>query len=348
MMKGYDRMYRILIADNDRLSQKAIEKMISHMEGFEVAAVTQTKEETLKYLRGNLVDILFVDVVEPVLEGVDIARQVYEEYPSTVIYTMMLYGNGSNMQDVLREIPKSYLEKPFSFLQFRTLLNNYRTEHEGSLHYPLEQLITIIKEKDFSRLYYSVAEVVDLIYDKADGDPVRLMDTLSYIGQSMINLPEFYDDKGAKSIGTLFPINEGLLQERKVSELWLFRVMNYIFQVVSVQRYPLLENVFDYIENHIKEDISLNNIVESCAVSQGYLSRIFKNQFGISVMEYLHMRKIYLAKGYFYFTEESVSEIAFKLGYNESGYFSKVFKKYEHMTVKDYRQSIKDKYTEEI
>lgn len=60
------------------------------------------------------------------------------------------------------------------------------------------------------------------------------------------------------------------------------------------------------------------------------------------------MRKIYLAKGYFYFTEESVSEIAFKLGYNESGYFSKVFKKYEHITVKDYRQSIKENMQKEF
>ena len=60
------------------------------------------------------------------------------------------------------------------------------------------------------------------------------------------------------------------------------------------------------------------------------------------------MRKIYLAKGYFYFTDDSIAEVAFRLGYNESSYFSKVFKKvtgmspkeYENMTVKQYKAQI--------
>ena len=117
-------------------------------------------------------------------------------------------------------------------------------------------------------------------------------------------------------------------------------MIDYIFQKNSSNRYPLLHNVFLYIENNIKSDISLNKIIENCAISQGYLSRIFKEQFQVSVMEYLHMRKIYLAKGYFYFTDDSIAEVAFRLGYNESSYFSKVFKKYENMTVKQYRAQI--------
>jgi two-component system response regulator YesN len=111
-----------------------------------------------------------------------------------------------------------------------------------------------------------------------------------------------------------------------------------------------LENIFIYIEKHIKEDITLNSIIENCAISQGYLSRIFREQFQVSVTEYLHMKKLHLAKGYFYFTEDSIAEVAFRLGYNESSYFSKVFKKFENMTVKQYknkiRQSSPEKKTE--
>ena len=58
-------------------------------------------------------------------------------------------------------------------------------------------------------------------------------------------------------------------------------------------------NVFLYIESNIKSEISLNKIITNCSISQGYLSRIFREQFQISVMEYLHMRKIYLAKDIF-------------------------------------------------
>jgi len=114
-----------------------------------------------------------------------------------------------------------------------------------------------------------------------------------------------------------------------------------LFRQNSISRYPLLENIFIYIEKHIKEDITLNGIIENCAISQGYLSRIIREQFQLSVMEYIHMKKMHLAKGYFYFTDESIAEVAFKLGYNESSYFSKVFKKYESMTVKQYRNEIR-------
>ena len=54
-------------------------------------------------------------------------------------------------------------------------------------------------------------------------------------------------------------------------------------------------------------------------------------------MDYLHLRKIHVAKMRFANAGHSVSEVAFALGYSEAGYFSKVFKKYEHMTVQQYR-----------
>ena len=75
-------------------------------------------------------------------------------------------------------------------------------------------------------------------------------------------------------------------------------------------------------------------------MSQGYLSRIFKAEFGISVMEYLHMRKMMLAKWYFLDNDVSLTDAAYRLGYNECSYFSKVFKKYEHVTVLEYKKSL--------
>ncbi len=96
---------------------------------------------------------------------------------------------------------------------------------------------------------------------------------------------------------------------------------------------------FGFIDANIMRNISLRDIVENCFVSQGHLSRVFKKDFNISVMDYLHMKKISLARAYFIFTEHSASEVAFRLGYNESGYFSKIFKKYEKTTIQSYRRA---------
>lgn len=55
--------------------------------------------------------------------------------------------------------------------------------------------------------------------------------------------------------------------------------MDYIYQQKSIRRYSILEGVFFFIEQHIKEKISLGQITEGSMISQGYLSRIFRDQF---------------------------------------------------------------------
>jgi two-component system response regulator YesN len=95
-----------------------------------------------------------------------------------------------------------------------------------------------------------------------------------------------------------------------------------------------LKNIFAYIENYIKpKNIDLKDAVKYCFMSQGHLSRAFMNSYQVSVMDYIHMKKISLAKAYFLLTEHSAPDIGDMIGYNERSYFGRVFKKYEKSTV---------------
>jgi ligand-binding sensor protein/AraC-like DNA-binding protein len=229
-------------------------------------------------------------------------------------------------------------------LKIENNLNNYVVENfeinkksSKSDMNQFEQLFLIIKEKDFKKVYYEIPKIINLIYLDKKEDKNSLKEYFTNLGQHVINSVEILDGE-LKKINELFPIDEFSISDKKFFEFWLFKVMNYVFQQNSIKKYPLLEKVFDYIEKHIEEEIGLNEIINNCLVSQGYLSRIFKRQFNVSVMEYLHMRKMYMAKSYFCFTNLSITDVAFKLGYNESSYFSKVFKKYENITVYQYKK----------
>ena len=122
--------------------------------------------------------------------------------------------------------------------------------------------------------------------------------------------------------------------------IWTFKIVDFLFMKLYQGKQEILHTVLYYIHTHIQEDISLKDIVVSCNVSQGYISRIFKHKLNMTIMQYIHKKKINLAKEYILGTEKSGSYIANILGYSDVSYFCKIFKKHEHKTISQYRDQV--------
>ncbi len=335
-------MYSVLIADDEPLMRRALEIMISKVEGFDIKYSVGNGEQAVAICKNNKIDIVFMDIMMPGESGIECSKKIYENNSDIIIFIVSAYNSFDFAIEALKTNVKAYLSKPVSFSQIEVLLNNYNNENEKNKSDSkyvdqVEEIFSITKEKDFRRVYYEIPKIVDEIYSLLINDLNTLKEVFMNIGQQLINSVELVDGE-PKRVEELFPINELLIKEKKAFEFWLFKVIDYVFKENSIKKYNVLENVFEYIENYIKDEIGLNEIINNCSLSQGYLSRIFKRQFNISVMEYLHMRKINIAKNYICFTDLSITDIAFKLGYNESSYFSKVFKKYEKVTVYQYKK----------
>ncbi len=102
-----------------------------------------------------------------------------------------------------------------------------------------------------------------------------------------------------------FSISDKAVLDKRMLSIWIFKIMDYIFAEISSSKYAILKNVFKYIDNKIGEDISLKDIVKDCNISQGYLSRIFRKELNMTIMNYIHLKKINLAKEYLCMTEKS-------------------------------------------
>lgn len=88
---------------------------------------------------------------------------------------------------------------------------------------------------------------------------------------------------------------------------------------------------------HLHEQIVLQDIADTFAVSSNYLSQTFKKHMGIGLIEYSNRQKIEEAKRLLQESTLKLYEISDMLGFNNSFYFSRVFKKVTGMTPKDYR-----------
>lgn len=81
-------------------------------------------------------------------------------------------------------------------------------------------------------------------------------------------------------------------------------------------------------ENYSQSDLSLEDVAGQVFVNSGYLRAIFKKEFGMTISEYVTYYRMQMAKDYISSGKYKLSDIAERVGYNDSGYFSKSFKKF--------------------
>ena len=111
-----------------------------------------------------------------------------------------------------------------------------------------------------------------------------------------------------------------------------------IFQVMQTQlekqreemrqksRKPV-EDAKYFIEMHYGENISQEDVAEYVGLSSVYLSRSFKAETGIGFSDYLTDVRLNQARKMLTDTNLTINQIAETVGYLDSGYFGKIFKK---------------------
>lgn len=104
------------------------------------------------------------------------------------------------------------------------------------------------------------------------------------------------------------------------------------------QENPLMKAAKEYMEEHYAEDISLADVAEKLGISQGYLSTRLKSSLGCGFVELLHQIRIEYACCYLEQNYLKNYEIAYKVGFRDEKYFSRVFKKIKGISPKDYRK----------
>ena len=93
----------------------------------------------------------------------------------------------------------------------------------------------------------------------------------------------------------------------------------------------------EYIYSHIKERITIEDLADEFGVSASYLSRLFKQETGVSVSGYIRERKIEVAKNLLRFSDYSMIDIANRLSFSSQSHFIQQFRESVGMTPKKYR-----------
>jgi AraC-like DNA-binding protein len=98
--------------------------------------------------------------------------------------------------------------------------------------------------------------------------------------------------------------------------------------------------VVQYIAEHLTESLTIAKLSSIACMSQSHFFRCFKQEFGISPVEFIIQQRLHFAKTLLTSPRSSVTDACFRAGFNSVNYFCTVFKKYEGVSPKEYRQKI--------
>lgn len=107
----------------------------------------------------------------------------------------------------------------------------------------------------------------------------------------------------------------------------------------SVKNELISRKIMQYIEEHYQEDISLQELAGFLKYSEAYFSTVFKQCFDQNFTIFLSKYRVEKAKTLLEDITINVKAISERVGYRDSNYFAKVFKRVTGVTPSDYRRN---------
>ncbi len=143
-------------------------------------------------------------------------------------------------------------------------------------------------------------------------------------------------------------LNKAFLQVPKYNKEQIKNILNLFKilvkhivsqQMISRKGNMVLNTIIHHIEENITEQITLSDAAKLVKKSNSYISHLFKRCFDKSFTQIVIEMKLNKADDFFRIMPNlSISEVAYKLGYNSPLYFSRIYKKYRSVSPKDYKE----------
>lgn len=194
-----------------------------------------------------------------------------------------------------------------------------------------ERVIRLIRERRRSEFTDLVASHVDKIIH------TRVEDERMVVQLHQDLLQAFYTCLKDNSISVRVLFEEEALfrldqnAERSVPDIMSFAGGFFDKTVEIIQGQAIYGDIIAiakaYIQQHFRENISRDQIAAVAFITPNYLSKRFSSEMGMNIREYVNQLRIEEAKRLLLTTDDSISEIASMVGYDNISYFSTVFKK---------------------
>lgn len=111
----------------------------------------------------------------------------------------------------------------------------------------------------------------------------------------------------------------------------------------AASNHTRMHYVLNYIHEHISEKIEVDTLCRRAYMSRNDFFKWFKEQFGITPLEFVNRKRIKLAKQLMTDNKNSITDVSVQCGFSDTNYFVRLFKKMEGITPGSYKTCIQNR-----
>jgi len=137
-------------------------------------------------------------------------------------------------------------------------------------------------------------------------------------------------------------LSRDIYADLNMKELLIRILQSQHLQLIADQRSTNSNNsrlhfVLHYINEHLTENISVDTLCRKAYLSRNVFFKWFKDQFGITPLQYINRERLKLAKQLLADRNNSVNQVSMQCGFNDTNYFIRLFKSAEGITPGTYQ-----------
>ncbi|CAG7647842.1 response regulator [Paenibacillus allorhizosphaerae] len=322
---------KLLIVDDEPIIRKGLVRMAEQysvpLSGIYTAA---NGLQALEIIRAQAPDILFTDIRMPKMDGLELCKQLHNQYDHIQIVVISGYSDFEYAQKCMSYGVKHYLLKPVTKSDVAEVLDTLTksknksylslTKYEEWIE-QVEQAIWMLKPEELSLLTeqwkrYCLSSEMNVIQLRELLDEcIRML--MKRLARKSVSIAVEQTDSRYMTREETFDAFDRQLKQI-LSQLTMQRSGNF--------KDPMKE-AKAYIDEHLSQDVTLEEVADMVGLTPTYFSALFKKMTNETFVQYRIKKRIELAQQLMAIPHMKMSDIAAEVGYDDYPHFTKMFKK---------------------
>lgn len=237
----------------------------------------------------------------------------------------------------LLRLEQENITKPNSVLQ----LHDFRSLSGSTLKAPdFAEWAILLESGRIETLRVRIREYLDRINEGQSSK--EMLESFCY---GIISMVYSALHKSGMQVSAVFPEREKLSEGTQFHSTqqaynWAHGVLDIVHEACNSttrNESSMVREVKNFIENHMLQDFSREDIANALHFNADYLSRVFKRETGTVLSDYIIFRRMTMARKLLEESCDRIADIAHSLGYNHFSHFARQFRNIAGMTPQEYR-----------